>query len=116
MRVFAGLVALHMINLSIDTRDARPWDVPEDLSINDQETIIEFILETVLGFDNIIAEHDDPDQDNDSSMGVSKVQLFVTEKINLFIADVELKSRKTTYNNFYYSQFIGDPTSPPPKA
>lgn len=52
---------LHFINVSIDIVDPSPSYIPEDLSYNDQESVIEFIFEKVLGFTNAFEEYDDND-------------------------------------------------------
>lgn len=53
-------MALFLLNISVDT--AEPYDhlLPEDLSINDQETIVEIVLEQFLGFEDAMEEYDDP--------------------------------------------------------
>lgn len=69
-RVFCFLMALHVINVSIDTRDqhviySETGEAHEDLSINDMESFVEFVVEDLLGMSNAIPEHDDPDEDSD---------------------------------------------------
>jgi hypothetical protein len=44
-RIFCILMAVHIFNLSVDTKDAAPDCIAEDLSINDQETVVEIVLE-----------------------------------------------------------------------
>lgn len=69
-RVFCFIMALHVINVSIDTRDrcviyTETGEAHEDLSINDMESFVEFFVEDLLGMANAIPEHDDPDEDSD---------------------------------------------------
>ncbi|WP_143155920.1 hypothetical protein [Cyclobacterium lianum] len=42
-------------------------DVPEDLSINDQESIVEIILEIGMGMENAIPEQEDADGSQETS-------------------------------------------------
>ncbi|MCU0358576.1 MAG: hypothetical protein MUE95_13445, partial [Cyclobacteriaceae bacterium] len=53
-----------MLNLSIDPPDLHSHTIPEDLSINDIESVIELVIEDILGFDSFFAENDEAD-DND---------------------------------------------------
>ncbi len=62
-RVLSLLLALHFFNLSIDPPDPHPNSVPEDLSINEMESIVELIMEGLFGLDDLIEEHDDNDDE-----------------------------------------------------
>lgn len=53
-------MALYMLNVCIDAPDVLTY-LPENLSYNDQESIIEVVLEKVLGYENAIPEYDDND-------------------------------------------------------
>lgn len=66
-RLIWCLLALHLINISIDSPDLQPSNIPEDLTFNDQESIVEFVIETLLGFENAIAEYDDPDTEKQNT-------------------------------------------------
>ena len=61
LNFFWGFVALFMLNISIDAADATPSDVAEDLSFNEQESILEYILEEIIGIENAIPESEDND-------------------------------------------------------
>ncbi|MFD2934291.1 hypothetical protein [Spirosoma flavum] len=69
-RFLCFLMALHVINIGIDTPDieslsSRTTAYHKDLSINKIESISEFVLETCLGFVDAVPEHDDPDEDSE---------------------------------------------------
>ncbi|WP_420156172.1 hypothetical protein [Siphonobacter sp.] len=69
-QMFCLVMALHVINLSIDTPDhivihSESGETHEDPTINDMESLIEFVLEKGLGLEDVIPEHDDPDEDSD---------------------------------------------------
>ena len=55
-------MALYLLNISVDAPDLSLQE-KEDLSFNDQESIIELVVEKFLGFDNAIVEQDDADSD-----------------------------------------------------
>lgn len=69
-RLICLLMALHVINLSVDAPDNRlsafQIEHHEDLSVNDIESLSELLLEEVLGLTNAVPEHDE--QDGDSSL------------------------------------------------
>ena len=52
---------LHVLNCSVDIPDPKGQQVTENLSFNDQESIVEIVVEKMLGFGNVIAEYDDVD-------------------------------------------------------
>ncbi|MEQ8687595.1 MAG: hypothetical protein RIE86_19985 [Imperialibacter sp.] len=63
-KFLAYFLALYLLNYSIDGRDAQPDHVAEDLTHNDIESILEFALESVLGIENAMQEHDEQDGSN----------------------------------------------------
>jgi hypothetical protein len=72
-RFIAFAMALYLFNFSIDTRDAHPDHIAEDLSLNDIESIFEFSLECIIGIHNAVAEHDERDQDHGGSFDFNKI-------------------------------------------
>lgn len=69
-RFLCLLLALHVINLSVDVRDTvlltgRTVAYHEDLSINKIESIGELLLEECFGLENAFPEHDDPDDESE---------------------------------------------------
>ena len=48
-KILWGLMGLYLLNISVDTADPNPEHIPEDLSINDQESIVEIVVEKILG-------------------------------------------------------------------
>ncbi|MCU0426586.1 MAG: hypothetical protein MUF71_13265 [Candidatus Kapabacteria bacterium] len=53
---------LHILNLSVDAADILPDAVPEDLSFNEIESIVEFVLEDVFHIQNALPEYDEQDE------------------------------------------------------
>lgn len=80
-RFFWVVLACHILNLSIDAPDTKSDSVPEDLTFNDIESISELFLENCLGMKNIIAEHDEPDDQGGNSMDLKKIDLFCQQAI-----------------------------------
>jgi hypothetical protein len=72
-----GLLALYFLNISVDSIDSHPEYIKEDLSINDQESIIEIVVEDVLGFENAIKEFDDHDQQEQTKGNTVKLTLTI---------------------------------------
>ena len=116
-RIFCILMAIHIFNLSVDTKDVAPDCIAEDLSINDQETVVEIVLEKVLGIDNAIAEQDEPDQEDGGALDFKKVNLISHHSHRLFF-EPQFFQKKSKIN--YLASFHQSPTydvfSPPPEA
>lgn len=98
--------------------DAQPDYVPEDLTINDQETVVELVLEQVLDIDNAIAEHDENDEDNAQSFELSKDFKLYTPPANLLAIHpcIDLKPTRIFHKEDSYHNYINEIIPPPPKA
>lgn len=115
------LVALHILNFSIDNPDLQCISAPEDLSYNEIETLVEFALENVLGIENAIPEYDDPDSDN-------ALHLHKTVTIDLYcsaitmptpvegIFNFEEKEKISPFQITFYAQNHTDSSFQPPEA
>jgi len=75
-------MGLYMLNISMDTADPNPEYIPENLSINDQESIVEIVLEKILGYENAIEETDDNDREDHTSKTNVKVNLIAQNTFN----------------------------------
>ncbi|WP_339878576.1 hypothetical protein [uncultured Algoriphagus sp.] len=60
-------MGLYLFNLSVDTSDPNPRHIPEDLSINDQESMVELVAEQILGMEDAFEEFDDTDSEDQTS-------------------------------------------------
>jgi len=116
-KLTAILLAIHIFNFSIDSRDAQPDNIAEDLSYNDIESFHEFLLENIFGLEDAVAEHDE----HDSSDGAS----FELKKIFANPLLAKLPETKHSYIRdltFLIDQYLGtiasfiEIDSPPPKA
>lgn len=75
-KAFWGLMGLYLLNISVDPIDIRPEYFSEDLSFNDQESIVEIIVEKVLGYEDAILEYDDIDNDDLNKKASFKIDHF----------------------------------------
>ncbi|MEY8869797.1 hypothetical protein AB9K24_09835 [Meridianimaribacter flavus] len=116
-KVLWGLMGLYMLNISVDTADPNPEHIPEDLTFNDQESIIEIIVEQVLGFENAIQEYDDHDtEDHNKKKDVKVDYLVFTAKTNN-TTTLQLLKTHNRYPNYSarLTQGFKEIDSPPPK-
>ncbi len=61
-------MAFYFLNCSIDAPDIQFFSQHENLKFNDQESIVELLVENVLGFENAISEQDDVENTPQKSM------------------------------------------------
>ncbi len=96
-KILWGLMGLYLLNISVDTADPNPEHIPEDLSINDQESIVEIVVEKILGYENAIEEYDDNDTEEHNKKTNVKIDLT-----NHYTAEIDLNKPSiiTTRQNF----------------
>jgi phosphate uptake regulator len=113
-------MAVHILNCSVDTPDAQPDSIAEDLSYNDIESISELVLEQILGFEDAIAEHDEHDTNDGYSFEIAKILLFFqTTHLSIYRQIIEYQDRTPNilqYLNINFSQFHPEIVSPPPQV
>ena len=112
-------MAVHIFNCSVDTPDAQPDYVPEGLTYNDIESVMEVLLEKVFDIQDAIAEHDENDADDGGSFEIKKpFSFFYHTKIK--IDQVFDNGLSVIVSNNYLeqisSQFHPEIVPPPPKA
>jgi hypothetical protein len=118
-RLFWLFMAVHIFNFSVDTPDAQPDYVPEDLTFNDMESVLEIILEEVLNIENAIAEYDEKDTADGSSFEIKKPFSFFLQrniKIDRIFGTKQTVVVQTNYVEQFSSQFHPEIVPPPPKA
>lgn len=76
-----GFMGLYFLNISVDTVDANPSHIAEDLSFNDQESIVEIVVEKIMGFENAIEEQDDPDTESHTKKSNFSVDFFPVQTL-----------------------------------
>ncbi|MCU0421430.1 MAG: hypothetical protein MUC81_01370 [Bacteroidia bacterium] len=119
-RLFWLIMSLHIFNCSVDNPDHKPDSVPEDLTYNDLESVVEVVLEQVLEINNAIAEYDESDAD-DSNNGLS-----IKKGIDFSYMDNTLKFpinqlvfiayKQSYYRDNFLTQYHPELTPPPPKG
>jgi hypothetical protein len=57
------LMAIHLLNCSVDAPDPNPESTPEDLSFNEMESLAEIVLEKAFHFASALPEHDEDDSE-----------------------------------------------------
>lgn len=117
-RFLWGFMGIYLLNISVDTSDPTPNHVPENLSFNDQESILEILIEKVLGFEDAFKEYDDNDAEDYNSNTLLKVTFIAqknNEKVlkNIFFQILKPSfSDKNSFINFGFHQI----DTPPPKV
>lgn len=116
--VLWGMIGLFMLNISVDAADPNPEHIPEDLSINDQESIIEIIVEKVLGYEDAFKEYDDRDTEDQNKKTNVKIDLINRYTTHCIVEFSLIETKKQTfldYNAFLTNGFQKSDI-PPPKA
>ncbi|MBP4139406.1 hypothetical protein [Flavobacterium geliluteum] len=112
-------MALYLLNCSVDTSDFNSNFVAENLSLNDQESIIELVVEKVLGYQNAIPEIDDCDSDNHTILKkIVALDFFTLPFFNMNINPFEhtSKTKTTCFTNSYPLKTYLEIHSPPPEV
>lgn len=73
-------MGLYLLNFSIDTNELIPKYASEDVYFNDQETIIELVVEKVLGFEHAFDEYDDFEKEDHTMKKSVKIDFIILEK------------------------------------
>jgi len=68
LNFFWLFLALFLLNTSIDMADELPSNITEDLSFNEQESIVEYVLEEMLGIEDAIPESEDNDPSQNTTV------------------------------------------------
>lgn len=116
-KFFSLLLALHILNFSIDSQDAAPDHIAEDLTLNDIESFYEFFLEDIIGIENAVEERDERDQEDGSSFEFKKLYF------SLVVSSVQIKAADYIYELYVPKHNCPDLAiryseieSPPPRA
>lgn len=118
-RFLCLVMALNILNYSVDTPDAQAENIPEDLSFNDMESIVEIILEQLLGFDNAIAEIDENDSDESTGITIKKGLDFYSYQQTAFsfsVFNTMFNCKNGLFTDQYSEQFHPEVVPPPPKS
>lgn len=118
VKYFFGFMGLYLLNISVDAPDCYIDGIPEDLSYNDQESLLEMIVEQVLGFEDAFKEYDDIDHQDHSKNNKKQNIDFNYQNILSFNINqqTELSNLKFDYYQFIYNNVFLNIDTPPPKA
>lgn len=97
--------------------DKNPDHIPEDLNINDIESVVELILENGLGINDAIAEHDEADSDSENFEASKEILLYCEHGLNIntpFASTKETNYLKYTVK--FPSKYLKEISHPPPQA
>jgi hypothetical protein len=105
-----------MLNISVDADDPKANYIPEDLSFNEQESVIEILVEKVLGFENAIQEFDDHDTEDHRNHNNITIDLFFPVIKLALNSIITLSELKTFFDNYHNRLSIGysKVDNPPP--
>jgi hypothetical protein len=112
-----GFMGLYLLNLSVDTQDPTPRFLPEDLSFNDQESLIEILLEQILGYENAVAEYDDSDTEEHSKQKDIKKDLFASYLVGSALNQPFTKMARQNFPHYrpYPTNGFQKLDTPPPR-
>lgn len=110
-------MGLYLLNTSVDSADPDPENIPEDLSINDQESIVEIVVEKILGFENAIEEYDDHDPKDHNKETNVKIAVFAQHSVvsGFKQSIIETTIQKFPDYNPYLTTGFQNLDTPPPK-
>ncbi len=112
-KVVCVFFAVQLLNMSIDPVDVEPFGMAEDLSINDIESLVELVLEEIIGIENCVAESDERDTD---SVKCKVIFSFIITPQEPF-RNNQLNAIKVTHipqeENFFVSTILEEVTPPP---
>ncbi len=116
-KILWGLIGLHLLNISVDTADPNPEHIPEDLTINDQESIIEIVLEKVLGYENAIKEYDDHDTEDHNKKTNVKIDLTTHNIVDNALNHLFIQTTRHKFPDYntYLTNGFQKLDIPPPK-
>jgi len=116
-KILWALIGLHLLNISVDTADPNPEHIPEDLSINDQESIIEIVLEKVLGYEDAIKEYDDHDTEDHNKKTNVKIDLATHNIVDNALNQLFLQKTRHKFPDYktYLTNGFQKLDIPPPK-
>lgn len=110
-------MGLYLLNLSVDTQDPTTRHLPEDLSINDQESMIELLLEQILGYENAVEEYDDSDTEEHNKQTNLKKDLLAFYPVVSALSQSFSETDRQQFPDFssYLTNGFQKLDTPPPK-
>ncbi len=120
IRILWVLLVLHLLNISVNTVEPKLEHSSEDLMINEQESVVEIIVEQVLGYEETFIEYeDDETQEHKTDNKNNVLKQFL---INFFESSSDVKLVSINKNNHFLdhearlTNSFNEIDSPPPKV
>jgi hypothetical protein len=114
-----AFMAFFLLNLSIDTPAPAEASYEAQLGFNDQESIIELVLEKMVGIEDAIAERDDEEGSGDKESHLTaKIKLLLFSSLNWISPQYDFSYKKTQFPIFIGHESTGriEKDAPPPEA
>ncbi len=110
-------MGFYLLNISVDAADPNPEHIPEDLSINDQESIVEIVIEQILGYEDTFKEYDDHDPEDHNKKNTVKIDIFTQYALHSIINQSFIKTTKSGFpdRSTYLTDGFHQLDAPPPK-
>jgi hypothetical protein len=117
-RLFWGLMALHILNMSVEVADIGNHQLLEDPTYNDQESIFELLVEQVLGFEDAVMEHESNNTGDHHQNGQVKVHLMNGPTALADRVQVAVRAGRVSFPDLwqYPTAGFGEMDGPPPKG
>lgn len=111
-------MSFYLLNISVDVADPNPQHIAEDLTYNDQESIIELFVEQVLGYENAINEYDEHDHENHNKKKNVTIDLAMPQSQGYLLDKTHRLHNKIPLPNLpqKLSDGFGATPHPPPKS
>lgn len=112
------MMGIYLLNISADTADPRPDYIPEDLTFNDQESIIEIVVEQFLGFKDAFKEYDDHDSEDHGQKTNVKINLIQLSAghITVTVPCTGVDKKRFSDDYIYLADGFYQIDAPPPKV
>lgn len=114
--VFWGLMGLYLLNISVDAPEAEEF-IKQNI-FNEQESIVEIVVEQMLGYEDAISEHDEKKSEDHNQKKNSKLDIDIQYFSNAFFHSNFTFKITNHFSNFSYRLSSGfhKQITPPPKA
>lgn len=111
-------MGLYLLNISVDAVDANPDFIAEDLSYNEQESIIEFIAESILGHKDAFPEYDDHDPEEHGKKSNLKIDFLLPHQVAIIYDHLPIPESKEKFPDYItrLPHGFGKEDFPPPKV
>lgn len=115
------VMAMHILNFSIDAPDIIDKSIAEDLSYNEIESLTELIAENILNIEDAFSESDEKgDEESGFFKKYSEITLHYVLLKDKPVSNSLINTKKSSTSSLYVTSFCStiylSVFSPPPKA